>query len=255
MENNWCLVDVNGVQNKLIVARRALPTVVNGIRIFISDNRNVEELTTDIASPHAHDALIKDALLCLSDPLKPLLDSEKFRFPIDRKDGFKWAMSANSHMWGYLGPERSHQGLDINMNEARGKRIHALVAIEDGIVHWKADGDTHQTCLLIESKSSGVYYIYQHLNRETVFLKGGDQVNKGQFLGYIWGDGRWGHLHFAIKGSKGVPEYKQRYIALLNCFPQLYELWHGDLEIHIPLRTVGHFFSPNITGCTVTHNA
>lgn len=242
MENNWCLMDVDGVRENLIVARRALPVVVNGIRIFIADNRNVEKLTTDEANPHVHDALTKDALLCLSDPSRPLLDHKKFTFPVDRSDGFEWTKAENSHMWAYLGPARSHEGTDINLNRARGKEIDAIVAVEDGIVHWKADGNPNESCLFIESSSSpGVYYIYQHLNRKTVSLKEGDRVKKRQFLAYIWGDWKWGHLHFAVKGQEGVPDYENRYTALLNCFPQLYELWHGALEPHTQVRTTGHY--------------
>lgn len=242
MENNGCLVDVDGVRENLIVARRTLPVIVNGIRMFVADNRNVEKLTTDETSPHVHDAMTKDALFCLSDPSKLLLDSGKFTFPVDRSDGFEWTKAENSHMWAYLKPTRSHEGIDINLHRARGQEIDAIVSIEDGIVHWKTDVNSNESCLYIESISSpGIYYIYQHLNRKTVSLKEGDRVRKGQFLAYIWGDGKWGHLHFAVKGKEGVTDYKNRYTALLNCFPQLYELWYGDLEPHTPVRTTGHY--------------
>jgi murein DD-endopeptidase MepM/ murein hydrolase activator NlpD len=242
LDNNWCTVEVDDVRAKLIVARREIPSVINGVRIFISDNKNVEQLAIIQKYPQLHGAMKGDALICLSDPFVPLLDPSKFIFPVDRSDGYLWTKATNSHMWGYLRPARSHEGIDIDMNRARGRVIDAIVAIEDGVIRWKADGEAHETCLCIESNSNpGVYYIYQHLNRESVRLKSGDTVTRGQFLAYIWGDGRWGHLHFSVSTSDSVPEFNNRYVSVLNCFPQLYELWHGYLDIHTQVRSNGYF--------------
>jgi hypothetical protein len=45
LENNFCTIEVDGEQRNLIVARRALPEVINGVRVFVADNRNVAEFT------------------------------------------------------------------------------------------------------------------------------------------------------------------------------------------------------------------
>ena len=73
IKGNYCTIDVNGQSKQLIVARRALPEVINGIRVFSADNQNVKQLTNDNQN---HGLLTRDALLCLSDPDKPLLNPD-----------------------------------------------------------------------------------------------------------------------------------------------------------------------------------
>ena len=240
--NNVATVSVDGESRKLYLARLELPTVVDGVRVFLADTRPVATLTTDESFPRIHAALTGDALLCLSDATQPLLDPQRFTFPVSRDDGFRWSMAENSHTFAYLRPARSHEGIDIDLTDARGKEIHALVAIEDATVRWIAQGNSPEACLLLESASyPGLYYIYQHLNRDKLFVQPGQKVRRGEKLAYIWGDGRWGHLHFSVVGSGGQPDYGQRYRYLLNCFPHLVELWHGSLTLEIPVRTSGNF--------------
>ena len=113
-------------------------------------------------------------------------------------------------------------------------------------MRWIGQGGTQEAALLLESASvPGVYYVYQHLNRDKVFVEEGQRVRRGQKLAFIWGDGRWGHLHFAVGAYGGVPPYQARYQYLLNVFPQMYELWHGDLQYHTPVRTSGDFTFAN----------
>ena len=240
--NNEATVSVDGETRPMVVTRLALPDVINGVRIFLADTRPVATLTTDEKFPLVHAALTGDALLCLSDPTRALLDPQRFTFPIGRADGFRWRMAENSHMFAYLRPKRSHEGIDIDLTEARGKELHALVAIEDGTVRWVEYGKPPEACLLLESVSQpGLYYIYQHLNRDKMFVQPGQTVCRGERLAYIWGDGRWGHLHFSVIGGGGEPDYDQRYRYLLNGFPQLYELWRGSLTIETQIRTSGNF--------------
>ncbi|MHB8897555.1 MAG: M23 family metallopeptidase [Thermoguttaceae bacterium] len=242
LTNNTATVSLNGQTRTLVVARQSLPEVVAGVRIFLADTRPVAELTTDEKFPLVHGALTGDALLCLSDAGRPLLDPERFTFPISRDDGFRWSMAENSHMFAYLRPARSHEGIDIDLTDARGNEIHALVAIEDGTVRWIHDGSPPETCLLLESASQpGLYYIYQHLNREKVLVQPGQKVHRGDKLAFIWGDGRWGHLHFSVVGGGGEPRYAERYRYLLNGFPQLVELWCGTPPIPTPSRTSASF--------------
>jgi murein DD-endopeptidase MepM/ murein hydrolase activator NlpD len=61
--------------------------------------------------------------------------------------------------------------------------------------------------------------IYQHLNRDKVFVQPGQSVKRGDRLAYIWGDWRWGHLHFSVVGDGGQPDYAGRYRYVLNCLP------------------------------------
>lgn len=244
IDGDSCTVEVGGERRRLRVARRALPEVIGGVRVFAADNRNVKRATTDAKSPEVHGALTLDALLCLSDSAKPLLDPQRFTFPISRTDGFEWTMEEDSHMFAWLNPERSHEGIDIDLHDARGKKRHALVAIEAGVVRWvdASSAGGKEACILLESAAEpGTWYIYQHMNRDMVMVRAGQRVERGQPLGYIWGDWQWGHLHFAVVGYGKQPEYKNRYRCVLNVFPQLYELWRGDLQPRNRVWTAGDF--------------
>ena len=187
--NNYCTVDVDGERESLCVASLELPRVVNGVRMFLADNKGSANTTTNRNFPKIRASLTRDALLALSNPSNPLLDPNLFTFPISREDGFEWTMGENSHMFAYLRPARSHEGVDINMHRARGKEIDALVAIEDGTIRWIGQGSPQEAALLLESATfPGIYYVYQHLNRDKVFVKAGQRVRKGQRLAFA--DGR-----------------------------------------------------------------
>jgi murein DD-endopeptidase MepM/ murein hydrolase activator NlpD len=239
IEGNSAWIDVEGTRESLVVARRELPKVVAGVRIFLADNRVVATLTTDSAFPRTHGLTTRDALLCLSDASQPLLDPARFTFPISRSDGYEWSMEENGHMFAYMGQFRSHEGMDFNLHDARGLERHALCAIESGTVRWVETklAKKNEACVLLESDAQpGLYYIYQHLNRAKVHVTSGQKVARGQSIGYIWGDNRWGHFHFAVVArSDAPPVFTHRYENVLNAFPALFELWHGTLEA--PART------------------
>ena len=77
----------------------------------------------------------------------------------------------------------------------------------------------------MESGSTpGVYFVYQHLEAATVTVKPGESIKRGQKLGYIWGDNRWGHLHFGVIAWGDTPRYENRYRNSVPAFPMLYEL-------------------------------
>jgi hypothetical protein len=101
-------------------------------------------------------------------------------------------------------------------------------------------GDDNEGCIIIRSKSQPkIYYIYKHMYDRSMLVKPGQSVEAGEILGYIWGDWKWSHLHIALVCPEKPIEYGQRYHNLLNCFCQLYELWHGDLQLHGVSRTKG----------------
>ncbi len=219
----------------LNVSRRTLPEVVNEIRVFVADNKNVKGLTTDEKN---HGLLTKDALICLSDYKKPLLPPEQYVFPISFNDGYLWRAGEDSYMFSYLGPAdwigkgyyRSHEGIDLDMHDARGKEKHWLVAIENSTVVWVEDKGLDEAgkeaCILLESDSQpGIYYVYKHLYNKNVVVRRGQKLARGEPVGTIWGDQIWGHLHFAVVKSDSVPGYNKRYFNLVNFFPQLYELY------------------------------
>jgi hypothetical protein len=216
------------------VSRRTLPEMIGGIRIFVADNKNVKDLTSDSLR---HGLLSKDALICLSDFQEPMLDFGQFIFPVSFSDGFLWGVEEDSHMFSFEADKQrrealgnhSHGGIDIDLHEARGKEMHWLVALENSTVRWvNSDaGDAGKTaCVLLESRSQpGIFYLYEYLNSENVIVKEGQQLVRGESLGTIWGDDAWGHLHFAVLKNDSVLSYPERYNNLINGFPQLYELY------------------------------
>lgn len=251
LENHLSHIKVGDEQAWLAVAKRSLPIQFGGLRIFVSDQINVKNLTTDAEK---HNLLHKDVLLCISDPAKPLLNPSAFVFPISNRDGYEWTMEENSHMFAYLGLAtwmnipgyyRSHEGIDLNMHEARGKEIHPLVAIESGTVVLVADSTVTKSrdgCIILKSDTQdNIYYVYKHTNPETHKVKEGQKIKKGELLSYIWGDNVWGHLHFAIVYRTDTPAYGDRYTNLLNFFPQLYEIHFTDLAPIQKARTEGQF--------------
>ena len=250
LDKNRSLVKVDGEEAWLPVAKRSLPQNIGELRVFVSDQVNVKNLTTD---PEKHNLLQKDVVLSISDPAKPLLDPSKFVFPISNRDGYVWRMEENSHMFAYLGANewfgldyfRSHEGIDLDMHEARGKEIHPLVAIESATVVLVADSTvtkSYDGCIILKSDSQqDIYYVYKHTNPKTHKVRVGQKVKKGDLLSYIWGDGVWGHLHFAVVHRTDTPGYEDRYKNLLNIFPQLYELQNKSLTPIKPVRKGGQF--------------
>ncbi len=223
----------------LLTVTRSLPTVVNGVRLFLAFNRPFER-----SSPHnwngygnhLFDNMTKDALLVLSDPNLPLLPASAYTFPISRADGFDWQFTENSHNFAFLQRNRIHEGIDINMHPFRDTTQSPLVAVEDARAIWTRSDSVNGTAVFLESlHSPGIFYVYQHLNNAKVQVAGGDLVRKGQILGYIHGDGKWGHLHFTVVTKNN--DYAHRYDNALNLFPGLYELWYGDLADHSASRT------------------
>ncbi len=231
IQGDSATIDISGETVELKVSRRILPMIVNGIRIYLCDTKSMVNYT--VPGPYgSRNGLTKDAMICLSDPQLPLLDPNRFIYPIDRSDGFEWSMAENSHTYAFLHSGRQHEGTDISLADGRVNPVDALLSIEDATVVWVHPHSGEQACVCLESASApGLYYIYQHLEFDTVSVTAGDQLKRGQKLGYIWGDNSWGHLHFGIIGWGEVPDYEHRYANSIPAFSMLYELWNGDLEI------------------------
>ncbi len=247
------------IENKVVrlkVSKLSTPTIVEGLRIYLADNAYVKSLTN---SERIHGLLVKDALISVSDASSPLLNPNRYAFPISTQDGYEWKLGESSHMFAYLGPRwndrtrfRAHEGIDFDMHDGRGIEKHPVVAVEDGDVEWalrELGGDQNEGSVLIRSASQpNIYYVYKHLYSKLMFVNDGDTVRKGDTIGYIWGDGIWGHLHFSIVFRDTTPAYHDRYTNSINMFPQMYELWTGSSQgTHLP-RTEGSFDFGRIKG-------
>src|SRR5262245_9149247 len=63
-QGDSAVVDVDGVRAELTMARRALPIVLNGVRVFLADNRTSAELTVSSSLRSARRTVTRDAILC-----------------------------------------------------------------------------------------------------------------------------------------------------------------------------------------------
>jgi hypothetical protein len=81
--------------------------------------------------------------------------------------------------------------------------------------------------------------LYEHLYNKKVEVKAGDKLVRGEPIGTIWGDERWGHLHLAVIKSDTVPSFEQRFFNAVNFFPQFYELYFRQLHSFNQIYTKG----------------
>ncbi len=235
-KNHFNEFEIDGDTVELKVSRRTLPTVRDGIRIFVADNKNVKAITDDKA---VHGLLHKDVLICMSDNFTPFLDPNSFYFPVSYNDGFMWSVEENNTMFAYRGKKddkfRSNEGIDFDLHDARGIEKHWIVAIENSTVAWvefkNLKGSKMEACVLLKSNSQpGIYYVYDHLYSKNIAVKEGDKLVRGEPIGTIWGDENWGHLKFSVVKSDTLPGPASKYCNVINCFPQLYELYFKQVQ-------------------------
>jgi hypothetical protein len=235
VENHYNQIKIGGDTLWFKVARRTVPEQLGGVRIFVADNRKVKALASE---PLVHGLLTKDALICLSDSRLPLLDTDRYIFPVSFNDGFLWKAEEDSYMFSYYNDDesgkskefRNFEGIGFDLHDARGLMKHWLVAIEDSRVVWvesKAPNDVeNQACVLLESGTEpGIYYFYSRLFPKNINVKKGQKLVRGDAIGTAWGDETWGHFQFTVIHSKTEPTVENCFHHVVNGFPQLFGLY------------------------------
>ena len=107
-----------------------------------------------------------------------------------------------------------HDGVDIVGVNSKGTHIlDYIVAHSDGVVvSYRKDyktqdksGSSYGNYVKIKHED-GYYTLYAHMSYNTVKVKTGDKVKKGQTLGYMGATGRAtaGHLHFEVRDTNDV---------------------------------------------------
>lgn len=251
LENHFNQIKIGDDTIRIKVSRRTLPLQVGTLRIFVADNKNVKALATDKG---IHGLLKKDALICISDDDSPLLDPNNYLFPISFSDGFLWSTEEDSYMFSYINlAERksegnsSHAGIDFDLHDARGIEKHWIVAIENSTVVWVEDKYQDkagkEACVLLESESQpGIYYLYKHLNNRKIEIKKGQKLKQGEPIGTIWDDEIWGHLTFSVIKSDTIPTVQNNSYNVINCFPQIFELYFKQSKGFSKKFTKGRIF-------------
>jgi hypothetical protein len=231
-ENHYNQLKVGEDTIWLKVARRSVPEELNDVRVFVADNKRVKALS---AGSEVHGLLTKDALVCLSDARFLLLDPVQYAFPVSFNDGFMWSAEEDSYPFSFYKTDQaqnsyiSYPGIGFNLHDARGRKKHWLVAVENSRVIWvenRGEGDGNQACVLLESESQpGIYYVYNRLFTKNVAVKKGQKLFRGDAIGTAWGDESWGHLQFVVIHSKSEPTFEECFNNSVNVFPHLFGLY------------------------------
>lgn len=125
---------------------------------------------------------------------------------------YAWPTPGHTHLTSYWGDGRNHKGIDIADAEINGTPI---VAMADGTVTravdgygtgypGSPDGGGYGNHVYLDH-GGGLTSRYGHMSR--VVVRVGDEVVKGQIIGYVGssGDSSGPHLHFEIR-ENGTPK-------------------------------------------------
>lgn len=236
------------------VSRRTPPVMVNGLRVFVADNFRIKTLAE---FPETHGLLNKEAIICVSNANESLLNSFDYIFPVSFNDGFVWSGDEDSYLFSYkIQGAKSRkscfsEGIDFDMQEARGIEKHWIVATESSTVAWVYEDKylKNEASVLLQSSSQpDIFYLYSHLYSKRVEVRKGQQLEKGEILGTIWGDNNWGHLTFAVIKSDSVPEPGICAGNIVNVFPHFFGLYFQSSAIYSRNYRKGRLFfgKPNM---------
>jgi hypothetical protein len=257
IRNQWNLIRVNDDTVWMKVACRTPVSILGELKLFVADNRNIKTLASN---KEAHHLLTKDVLLGMCNINSPLLETWKYAFPVSFSGGYVWKNDEDSYMFSYQGSGSSGKGsfptfagVAIDIKDGRGSGKYPIVAMENGRVIWvntKKQGTLQpQASLCIESRSDpGIYYIYQNLYDKYIFVKKNQEVEKGDALGYIWGEGTWENLFLTIVKSDSIPDEINCRKNCVNFFPQLMELYYGSQSLSPLMLTRGQIQFGRPTG-------
>lgn len=234
IENQFNLIKIDIDTFFIKVSTRTLPVSNGKLNLFVAANKNLKAIATN---KEIHGLLSKDALICICDAHSPFLNPADYIFPVSFNDGFLWSTEEDSYMFSYINQaERklkgyeTHPGIDFDLQDARGIEKHWILAIENSTVVWVEDKNQDaagkEACVLLESASQpGIYYLYKHLNSKKLTVRKGQVLEKGDPIGTIWGDENWGNLHFEVIKSNTTPDVDKIDNNIVNCFPQMFELY------------------------------
>ncbi|HPF50854.1 MAG TPA: hypothetical protein PK335_04725 [Draconibacterium sp.] len=231
IDHQYSQLKVDNEKINVRVSRRSIPVSVNGIQLFVADNRNVADLTPgDVA----HGLLTGDALICITGISDNWLSSGDFIFPVSFNHGFLWNADNDTYLFSLMKDTAqnslwSYPGIGIDMHDARGLEKHWLLAIEESKVEWIEENDKNSVCVCLSSKSSpGIYYIYDKLFSKTLDVRRGQELEKGDLIGTAWGDQQWGYALLSVIYSDSLPEFTSRFSNCVNFYPQFFGLYYRE---------------------------
>lgn len=241
LENHFNKIKIGADTVWIKTGLRSLPLTVGKITLYVADNKNVKSLASN---SEIHGLLQKDALIAISYFNNPLLDLNKYVFPVSFNDGFLWDFDSDKYLFSWLLKDgnrnyRSHEGIAFDMSDVGNINKHLLAAIENSRVVWinnrAIDRRTQVSCVLLESISQpGIYYVYDNLNPRDLEITTEQTLIKGEIIGTARNDDNKGFFQFAVVKSDTIPSYANRYGNIVNFFPQLSQLYYR--RTYIPAR-------------------
>jgi hypothetical protein len=241
----------------LKVCYRSASSSLGELKIFVADNKAVKALASDRT---LHGLLNGDALIAVTRGEKPLMDPYRFIFPVSFSGGYIWRNDEDSYFLSYQGGTNpkiiaglQYPGVGLDIPNGRGSAKFGVLALESGKIAWidtkeGISGQPSAALCLASATDRGIYYIYQGLYNKYIFVKNNQEVVRGDEIAYIWGDGLWEHLQFAVVRSDSVPDPRHWSGHLVNFFPQLMELYYGKQPAGSPMFTRGQISFGTPTG-------
>ncbi len=231
--NNQCNKIKVGSDTVVVkVSQRSLPRFVDGLKLFVADNKNISSLTVNTS---AHGLLTKDALIAVCNITRPFLNDKDYVFPVSFNEGFIWRLGEEDYVFSLLQATGGKKfeacdGIDFDMRDSKGIEKHWMVAIENSKVVrlWenREDENRHEVSVLLESESQpGIFYFYGNLYRRSLAVREGQKVFQGELIGTPWGNDEWGFIHFSVIKNDTVPGIEDAGANVINFFPQLFELY------------------------------
>jgi hypothetical protein len=236
LKNNYNKIRIGNDTIWLKVCYRSTVSSAGNFNIFVADNKYVKAISSDKAM---HGLLKKDVLLAVAPGNNALTDQYQYIFPVSFAGGYIWRNDEDSYPFSWQGggipktvPEMQYPGLGIDLINGRGSSKFGILAIESGRIAWidtksGSSGQPTATLCLASNSNPGVYYVYRRLYSKYIFVKQNQQVERGDELAYVWGDGLWEHLQLGIVYSDSVPAIKHWSNNMINFFPQLMDMYYG----------------------------
>jgi hypothetical protein len=239
------LLELRNNYNKIRIARdtlwlkvcyRSTATSSGDLNFFVADNKNVKAISSDKA---LHGLLKKDVLIAVAPDNEPLIDQYQYIFPVSFAGGYIWRNDEDSYPFSWQGggipktsPEMQYPGAGLDIINGRGSAKFSVLAIESSRIAWVdtksgTSGQPTATLCLASSSNPRIFYIYRRLYSKYIFVKQNQQVERGDEIAYIWGDGLWEHLQLGIVYCDSVPALKNWSNNMINFFPQLMDLYYG----------------------------
>jgi hypothetical protein len=236
LKNNYNKIRIGNDTLWLKVCYRSTASSAGNLHVFVADNKHVKAISSDKAM---HGLLKKDVLLAVSPENKTLTDQYQYIFPVSFAGGYIWRNDEDSYPFSWQGggipktaPEMQYPGAGLDVINGRGSEKFGILAMESGRIAWidtksGSSGQPTATLCLASNSNPGIFYIYRRLYSKYIFVKQNQQVERGDEIAYIWGDGLWEHLQLGIVYSDTVPSVKRWSNNMINFFPQLMDMYYG----------------------------